>query len=225
MTNLSNRRKIPVCRSGLNYQRQSGVILAVTLIVLVILLVTSVAMIRSFTASVGIAGSLANRRDLMNQGERAVATTLAAFAPNTGPFTQGLRFLNQKTYNYSACQLPVDVHGVPTILSDDANFENETDLSGWNDSNCNNTQVAQVANDIGPDPTNHVTVRYVVDRLCVASGDGSNYHCTTTPAPAPPAGPPGTPPVVTPGYPVYRISIRATDERGSRTYLQTTFSN
>ena len=208
---------------------QSGIILAVTMIVLVIMLVSSVALIRSFNTSVGIAGALALRRDLVNQSEQATnrVTNHNFLLADPLYITQGNRFLNRSASNYSACQLPVDVHGVPVLLSDDAHFADSTDLSSepWSDALCQSA-VAVTSNDI-TETTNGggVMVRYVIDRLCAQTGAYSSTGCTTAPKSISKYKDQFSEYLNANRVPIYRISVRALDPRGGTTYLQTTFSN
>jgi type IV pilus assembly protein PilX len=55
--------------------RQRGVVLIFTLIILLILTIGAVALMRSMNTSLFSAGNLAFRRDLVNQGEQAVSPT------------------------------------------------------------------------------------------------------------------------------------------------------
>ena len=48
--------------------RERGVIMVITLIALVVLMIGGIALIRSFDTSMLLAGNLAFRRDLVNQG-------------------------------------------------------------------------------------------------------------------------------------------------------------
>ena len=48
--------------------RQRGVIMIITLIALIVLLISGAALIRSFDTSMLLAGNLAFKRDLVNQG-------------------------------------------------------------------------------------------------------------------------------------------------------------
>jgi hypothetical protein len=211
--------------------RQDGVILAVTMIVLVILLVSSVALIRSFNASIAVSGSLALRRDLMNQAERAVNRVVVAnfgVVSPSAPINQAQRETNQPSFNYSACQLTVDVHGVPNILQDtDANFAGTSTLvEPWGNSSCTSTAVGSTANDItDPQGNSGIVVRYVVDRLCANTGEYTSSNCASTPISPVRFRDANTPNINSPAIPIYRISIRAKDARGATTYLQTTFSN
>jgi hypothetical protein len=200
------------------------------MIVLVILLVSSVALIRSFNASTSVSGALALRRDLVNQSERAInyVTNTAFSTTSANQLTQGMRFVNQSTFNYSACQLPVDVHGVPTILSDtDTNFNGSTDTQAepWADGACKGT-IAQTSNDI-PDPLANtgITVRYVIDRLCGQTGDYSFTTCSSTPKSISKYKDYFSEYLNATRTPIYRVSVRAQDPRGATTYVQTTFSN
>ena len=228
--------KIPTSRSHRlgSRSRQGGVILAVTMIVLVILLVSSVALIRSFNAAVSVSGALALRRDLVNQSERAVSyVTNSAFSTTgTNQLTQAMRFAPQSAFNYTPCQLPVDTHGVPTILSDtDANFTTTNDLTAepWTVTNASGscqTAFTALANDI-PDPTGGtgITVRFVIDRLCSQPGDYGSTFCTTTPKSISKFKDQFSEYLNSTRTPVYRLSVRAIDPRGATTFVQTTFSN
>ena len=64
-------------RTGASSER--GVVLLFSLIALVVLLIAAVALMRSFNTSLFTSGNIAFKRDLQNQGERAVDKVLTAF--------------------------------------------------------------------------------------------------------------------------------------------------
>jgi type IV pilus assembly protein PilX len=196
---------------------QRGVVLLFTLIALAILLVGAIALVRSFNTSLFTAGNVAFKRDLANQAERAVPVLLTALTAGTGTLnTPALRGDNRAASNYSAVALPVNNQGIPTILlADNATFNaawTAGDVTAPNDQSGRNPGV---------------TIRYVIDRLCSATGDetalgdqcirgtdvvrgGSSLEqqAADTAAPQPV---------------VYRLSIRVTGPRNTQSFYQTTF--
>lgn len=203
--------------------RQRGVVLLFSLIALVVLLIAAVALMRSFNTSLFSAGNIAFKRDLQNQGERAVQQVLTEF--RTGALTTpGARSGNVLAKNYSALQLPVNAQGIPKALATDSAF----------------ALVGDPNNDISPSGQ-AVQIRYVVDRMCSSAGDEKalgTTSCVTSNAPVPSgtsaanmqgverslsaassAG--GAPQVL--GV-VYRVSIRVNGPRNTQAFFQSTFT-
>jgi len=200
--------------------RQRGVVLLFALIALVVLLIAAVALMRSFNTSLFMAGNIAFKRDLQNQGERAMDTVLTSF--RTGPLsTIGARSASLQSSNYSATMLPANAQGIPTSLQTDADF----------------LLVGTVANDIAA--PGQVSIRYVVDRMCSAPGDETALGasvCMQADNDVP-AGTSATNlqgadrgPLATgvksavPQAVVYRLTIRVTGPRDTRSFFQSTFS-
>jgi Tfp pilus assembly protein PilX len=185
--------------------RQRGVVLIFTLIILLILTIGAVALMRSLNTSLFGAGNLAFRRDLTNQGELAVANVMAEF--KTGDLsTSGSTLNNVPADNYSATLLPSNTQGVPTALL-------TTTLSGT---------VGTHADLVGATPD--VTIRYVIDRLCSATGTPTGALCVQSTA-APTGGTAGNTAVVkAPTSTVYRLSVRVSGARSTQVFLQTTFT-
>ena len=186
-------------------------VLIFTLIILLILTIGAVAMMRSLNTSLYGAGNLAFRRDLMNQGELAVANVIAEF--KTGDLsTSGSTLNNVPADNYSATILQTATttfgdQGVPTALL-------TTTLS---------SAVGTHADLIGATPD--VTIRYVIDRLCSATGTPTGALCVQSTA-APTGGTAGNTAVVKPPTAtVYRLTVRVSGGRaGTQVFLQTTFA-
>lgn len=200
-------------RHGRPRQRQRGVVLLFALVVLVILLAGGVAVVRSMNASFSAAGNLAFKRDLVNQGERAVQQTLAAFDKGGALADASARQSSVKAQNYSADMLPTNAHGVPLALLSDAAFN----------------AVGVVGKDI-EDQDAQIHVRYVIDRLCNAAGLAGKLGangCVIPPVSTGTSG--GTsseignrlPPP--PSY-VYRLSIRVTGPRDTQVFTQASFA-
>jgi Tfp pilus assembly protein PilX len=189
----------------LNHSRQRGVVLIFTLIVLLILTIGAVALMRSMNTSLTGAGNLAFRRDLVNQGEQAVSNVIAEF--KTGDLSTSASTLsNVPADNYSATMLATNAEGVPTALLQSSlptTVGTHADLTG---------------------PTSDIAIRYVIDRLCSATGTPSGTLCVQSSA-APTGGTAGnTAAVKPPTATVYRLSVRVTGARNTQVFLQTTFT-
>jgi len=188
--------------------RQQGVVLIFSLIVLLILAIGAVALLRSVDTSLLSAGNLAFHRDLVNQGEQAVANVMTEFKTN-GPPLGGATTGSMQTANYSATALPTNSQGVPLVLLNDAAFAligTAPDLVGR---------------------TSDVKIRYVIDRLCTATPltvIASSSACVQSSG-LPTGGTANrNTAVAPPSATVYRISVRVNGPRGTQSFLQTTFT-
>lgn len=204
-------RRMPAAtqwQAGMNLQRQRGVVLLFAMIVVVLLLIAAVALIRSVDSSLIVAGNIAFKRDLLNQGERAIAIARKSMSGNGALADSAIRQSNLPANNYAAIVLPTNAQGIPNILlSDDA----------WASSHMTGADIT--------DNTSGVTIRYVIDRLCTENGPPSSAKCVVSSRGANggsdflslhKAGG-GT-------APVYRISVRITGPKNTQTYVQSTFS-
>ena len=186
-------------------QRQAGVVMIITLIALVALLAASIALVRSFDSSMLQAGSLAFKRDLVNQGERGMARAMNLLA--SGALAGAATIADVKKSNYSAVELSSNADGIPVMLVDDKVYA----ASGM------------AAEDI-TDATAHVTIRYVIDRMCSQVGAASAGSCVMAPLTT------ESDKSVDDRYrtvnpekrPVYRISVRVTGPRGTQAFFQST---
>ncbi len=200
--------------------RQRGVVLLFSLIALVILLIAAVALMRSFNTTLFTSGNIAFKRDLQNQGERAVDKVLTAFG--TGALASPVaRANNLISSNYSASTLPVNPQGIPLALA----LSNADFTAAW------------TAPDIDV-PDQQVRIRYIVDRMCDAAGPdkalGASSCVLTDNLPTggsasnlqgadrAPLGP-GLQTAATPGV-VYRVSIRVNGPRNTQAFFQSTFT-
>jgi hypothetical protein len=184
---------------------QQGVILLYGLIVLAIMLIGAAAMVRSMNTSLVNAGNIGFKRDLTNQAERAAATVLTLLQTSS------------TANNYSATILATNAQGLPNVLLNDTTF----------------TTVGVTTNDIAV-ADQAITLRWVVDRLCVNTGVAQASHCTMANDPAP-AGGSGSDLInaidTTSGGAgalarrvVYRVSIRVTGPRSTQAFFQTTLT-
>jgi type IV pilus assembly protein PilX len=210
--------------------RQRGVVLLFSLVALVVLLIAAVALMRSFNTSLFMSGNIAFKRDLQNQGERAMDQVLASFRAGGPLDNDGARSATLKSSNYSAVMLPVNAQGIPAALvASDANF-----FANW----------GVPANDIAP-PDQGVTVRYIIDRMsslagscdalgpttCIMNGDkspkGGSFSqmqnaSTALPVSAGASAP--TTKAVNSGTPVYRLTVRVSGPRDTQAFFQSTFT-
>ena len=180
------------------------------LVALAIMLIGAVAMVRSMNTSLFNAGNLGFKRDLTNQGERAIAAVLTQL--QTGSLVNEVsRQSSSTTLNYSASALPTNAQGLPTALITDSAF----------------TTVGATSNDI-PVTDQAVTVRYVVDRLCDTVGVASADQCVMAADPFPLSGPPSQTAIAEDTAlgrrVIYRVSVRVTGPRNTQAYFQTTLT-
>ncbi len=185
---------------------QRGAVLLFALIALVVLLIGTAALMRSMNTSLFTAGNFGFKRDLTNQGERALAAVLDLVQSSGALSSESARAANDSARNYSASILPTNDQGIPLALLSTTAF----------------ASVGVASNDISPADMG-VTVRYVIDRLCVAGAPASPDSCTVA-SPPPQGGSSGTPVLPPPMQLVYRVSIRVDGPRGTQSFYQSTFA-
>jgi type IV pilus assembly protein PilX len=206
--------------------RQRGVVLLFSLIALGIMLIASVALVRSFQSSLFNAGNIAFKRDLQNQSDRALQAAMAPFAASgSGLGTTTIRSNNGKDFNYSATILPTNNQGIPNAFQ-------------LSDSSFDALPYAKQSNDITPPGLNDsVKIRYLVDRLCSTVGDektlGSSICVIGSDLTLDGIGSTeqnnaafdvGGKKGATPQAVVYRLTIRVTGPRNTQSFFQSTFT-
>ena len=203
--------------------RQRGVVLLFSLIALVVLLIAAVALMRSFNSSLFLSGNIAFKRDLQNQGERAIDTALTQFRAGGSLDNTGARAANVQAQNYSAVMLPTNAQGIPAALQSDGG------ANGF-------LAVGDVGKDIAV-PDQQVQVRYVVDRMCSQPGDEATLGpgvCVLSNNPPPAGGSAsdlqnaarslnGQKGAASLGV-VYRLSVRVRGPRDTQAFFQSTFT-
>lgn len=214
--------------SSRSASRQRGVVLLFSLVALVVLLIAAVALMRSFNTSMFMSGNIAFKRDLQNQGERAIDRVLTNFRAGGLLAADADRSANRQDSNYSAKMLPANVQGIPNdlVLSDTA------------------FAAAWTAPDIDL-PDQGVKIRYIIDRMssatgscgslgpsvCVmagnkapAGGSVSNLQNATRALPIPVAAGATAPKAVNTGTAVYRLTVRVLGPRDTQAFFQSTFT-
>lgn len=177
---------------------QSGVVMVMTLICLVLMLIASVALTRSSTNSLLQAGNFAFKRDLLNQAERGFAQAVTNL--NSAAVTADL-----PSINYSATQLTSNAQGIPNVLINDSTF----------------TSSGMTGSDI-TDSSAGITIRTVIDRQCSAVGEFSSATCVpyVVPVSAALSGTARLKQVKGENQATYRISVRVKGPRNTEAFQQ-----
>jgi type IV pilus assembly protein PilX len=199
---------------------ERGAVLLFCLIALIVMLIGSVALVRSFNTTLFTAGNIAFKRDLQNQGERAVAVALDAVRGTGALVTPLARSQDRPQFNYSSRSLATNAQGIPTVLL----LSHRAFDAAW------------TAPAVPVPAGQNVQVRYVIDRLCDIEGldsalgsarcqivdngptGGSGSHLNVADDAS--SGGAGA----TSLQIVYRISVRVDGPRDTQAFFQTTFT-
>lgn len=199
--------------------RQRGVVILFGLIAMLIMLIGAVAMVRSMNTSLANSGNLGFKRDLTNQGERALAEVLAEMQGGSLG-SDVLRQSDNPALNYRASQYSgadVTAQGLPVALVNDTAF----------------AAAGTAARDIAVADMG-INVRYLVERMCRSAGPADPAQCTMADSEVSNAVN-GSDPVTAeftssggagavPQLVVYRLSVRVTGPRQTQAFFQTTFT-
>jgi Tfp pilus assembly protein PilX len=191
---------------------QRGIVLVFALITLVIMLIGAVAISRSLSSSSFALGNIGFKRDMTNQGERALQLAMNAVRAGGALSTETLRNTSLPAANYSAIMLPTNAQGIPTALLTNAGF----------------LAVGTAANDITPsntpDITAGTTIRYVIDRMASAAGPCTPNTCAmaTERVFGGASNEPTKPPP--PAQPIFRLTLKVTGPRNTVSFFQSTFT-
>lgn len=183
---------------------QRGVALVIVLIALVILMISGVALVKSFGVSMTQSGNLAFKRDLKNEAERAVLTGVTLLTSGTLS-TETARIADSLSNNYSATRLTSNSYGIPLVLMDDSRF----------------SSAGMTGADI-TDANTGVTLRYVIDRQCQAAGEITATTCVTMSESTDSSVDGLHQQIKSESRPIYRISVRASGPRNTQVFIQTT---
>lgn len=193
-------------------RRQSGMVLLFTLILVVILLISAIAFVRSSSNTALIAGNLAFKKDLQMQGQRGLAA--AETLLKTGALSNtALLIANQPADNYSATMLPSSASGIPTMLLDDA-------LWNMTGSDITDATTPLVDPATGKTWTTGVSIRYVIDRLCQNAGPPTAATCVISSSGQDKGGTDWLKRAGGVPMSVYRITVRVDGPHNSQTFVQ-----
>ncbi|MGM9488809.1 pilus assembly PilX family protein [Ideonella sp. YS5] len=195
---------------------QGGIIMVVTLIALAVLLLGGVALMRSSDTSSALAGQIGFRRDLKNQGERAMSMAITSL--KSGALSAATtRLTSLASSNYSAVQLEANDNGIPKVLlKSDSDFK----AAGY-------TVNIVDADSSEANATSGVKARYVIDRLCLATGTTDAASCSKTDVVVQNNGQDSNSQKADTSFRsinlvVYRISVRVDGPRGTQAFFQST---
>lgn len=186
-------------------RQQSGFIMVITLVCLVLMLIAAVALTRSSTNTLLQAGNFAFKRDLLNQAERGLAK--AVYELNSGALlaSEVNRRTDQLTANYSATQLESNAQGIPKVLINNSTYTSSgMSLADFTDS------------------TAGITIRTVIDRQCSSSGAFSSTNCVSIAeeSNAAQSGTARLKRIKADARPTYRITVRITGPRNTQAFQQ-----
>lgn len=217
--------------SLLKTSRERGVVLLFCLIVLVVLLSGGVAVVRSMNSSLFSAGNLAFKRDLVNRGELAASTVLTQFKSGALAAVADT-YGNIPTKNYSAVQLVANDRGIPVVLLKSSSTPTGKNVAGGD--------FSPTGSDI-TDADAGVSIRYVIDRLCSATGEptitttntppasgAADVHCVSVPSNTDLVGGDARRAGKDLGNAlalVYRLTVRVSGPRDTQVFLQSSFTN
>jgi Tfp pilus assembly protein PilX len=201
--------------SRLRRHRDRGVIMVIALITLAIMMIGAVALMRSMTASLTMAGNLGLKRDMANQAERAIRAAMSALNSSSADLTA-----SQTALNYSAAMLPTSVEAIPTALLGSS----PSTVGGLGvATNVIDLTVATAGSSTAASTAANMKLYYVVDRLCQSAGAMSSDTCLT--ASSITQGGKKVGGLTQEPKPVYRVTVRVDGPRDAQSFYQATFSN
>ena len=209
MTNSNKVKLAPTPQA----EKQAGIVMLITLIALVIMLLASIALIRSTDTNLLVSGHLSFKRDVVNQAERPVPVIKQLFSTTSTPVgvlsTAVSRQQDIVASNYFATIQASNAFGIPTALLDTSS-----------------AVYTNAATTISGGTGTGVTIRYMIDRMCLTAGAANTTSCSISKSSSDPTGQnkqsSGKPAGI--DTPIYRISIRATGPRNTEAYIQSTFT-
>ncbi len=185
-------------------RQEQGFVLISTLFALVLLMLAATAMLRSSDISAMLAGNLSFQRDLTNQAERGFAAARKLMA--SGDLAaETTRESNLAKGNYAAARLTTNASGIPKVLTSESSYKE----AGYS--------VADISE-------NGVTVRFVIDRQCLATGAFNEASCETSAGSSDASGSSWLRKPGAEKRPLYRVSVRVTGPRNTQAFFQSTFA-
>jgi type IV pilus assembly protein PilX len=181
--------------------RQSGVVLLITLIVLVAMTLTAIAMVRSMDTTNIIAGNMAFQQSATQSGETGIEAAIVWLETNS-----------------AVLQTDSFINGYKS------SFTNPAGNQTWDQY----FSALEAAGRTKSLPKNAIdnTVTYSIERLCLnagLAGNDPNAACTAAPKLtfANPSHEPGDPPLAAATQVYYRITSRTVGPHNAKSYIQT----
>jgi len=213
ITFISQQRRCGVPHARGRLQRQRGVILIITLIILVAMTLASIAMIRSVDTATLIAGNVSFKQSAANSGDTGIEAAIDWLWANPDNLNA-----SQPTVGYYA------VSGDQADLTGNKTPEREDDNLEW--------IAAGESRKLGKDAAGN-DISYVIHRLCTNEGPLDGGTCTTDQSEMDGATlgsersglcycPADWPEVANRGY--YRITVRVQGPKDSVGFVQAVIS-
>lgn len=182
-------------------RRQSGVVLFVALIAMLLLSLAGIALVRSVDTTLGVAGNLGFRHTSIAPVNRAIEQAIQDVFKATPPVTSTA---DDMGHNYFSTLQPGESRsGVPALLQGDyasmsSAYSSTVGTAAW------------------PDAISGTELRWIVERMCngpAVSEQEIIGHCDILPPKVPSAGTDNkcvvAPCLKLPPIPVFRITVRA----------------
>lgn len=186
--------------------RSRGAVVIVSMIALVVMLITVIAVMRSSDGAVGGTGNLSFKSLAVQAAERGVAAAVKQFDPATGALAAAAATeADQPIANYRAALSASDARGIPNVLLDPAAFD---------------TAFPNAANRISL--ATGETVRWIIDRMCSGPGAADERNCLSESNSE--AG--GSKPSKKTGgelVPIHRITVRVDGPKNTLHFTQVIF--
>lgn len=198
-------------RRGPSHVRQcGGVVLFVALLVLVVLGLAAVALFRSVDTAMVVAGNLAAQQAAASAADRGIERAIHALWD--APALIADRTRHDPAQNYYAC-----VQGSPGSCAVPGNAIPEIPAAL-----ASATAFAAAGLDAAlvPDDAAGNAIRYVIERMCLATGPALGSTCNLAARPEPEAGTQHYGEAIGSGDAFFRVTVRVTGPRNTVVYAQ-----
>jgi type IV pilus assembly protein PilX len=190
--NATHRRASIVAR-----RRHRGIVLVIALIAMIAMAYSSIALMRSVDATIAVTGNLGFWHAATNASDAAIEEGVVALFG--GALIADTASDDPSQGYFAARQAGESVRGVPLALQTLANYPARAPIIDAEDGN---------------------TVRYVIERMCVAAGPATPDNCNVVAVSESPLSVSGgavTPP---PRVPLFRQTIRVDGPAGAAAFVQ-----
>ena len=179
------------------HQKQAGVVVIVVLLAILIMAISASALLRSVDAAVAVTGNLGFMQAALASADGAVEQAVAALFEQRRIADQAVEDSANGYFPFR--QLSEDLRGVPFALQALANYPPDAPVL---------------------DAGNGNSVRFVIERMCLAAGPATADNCSLAPTVEPPLAIPGEPYVEPPLVPVFRQTIRIDGPANATQFVQ-----
>jgi type IV pilus assembly protein PilX len=154
----------PSLQRNLLLNNQRGVVMIIALIVLIAMSLAGVALVRSVDTANLVAGNIAFKQGALQEGNSGMEAAINKFSlsgPLVPTTNTELLFTHIADQNYSANILPSNAAGVPLVLVNKDDFDASASFA-----------IKKVT-----DPRTRSDIRFVIERLCLNTGEFEIESC------------------------------------------------